>query len=160
MCFCYRVVCKCKHRIACIECFRIFLLALARMWRGGGGGGQMGRGGCLWELEREGFNFCLHLCISGHCHNTVGHMLEVREIPHARTFFCLFVFLFDVLSTPPLGIQTSHHEMNSGWFNYRMCSPKILFTWLNTSLLLLLENHFWYVQTQGKTHIRHARDTH
>lgn len=57
----YTLVClQCKHCIACVECFCIFLLALARMW-GGKGGGQMGREGCLWELEREGFNFCLHI---------------------------------------------------------------------------------------------------
>lgn len=57
----YTLVClQCKHCIACVECFCIFLLALARMW-GGKGGGQMGREGCLWELERKGFNFCLHI---------------------------------------------------------------------------------------------------
>lgn len=38
-------------------------------------------------------------CISGHCHNIVGHMLEVREIPHTPTF--LFFFF---LSTQLLGI--------------------------------------------------------
>lgn len=51
---------------------------------------------------------CTLKCISGQCHNIVGHMMEVREILHMPTFyFCV------ALSARPLGISAFHLEMNS-----------------------------------------------